>query len=128
MKTLRLYKNLYKIATSEFKTIVESGNIFYFQNKDVPWKLRLFLCDNSFIDIYYSVSGKYSFHWDRRLNLNKIYRHDNAPHRKWKGISTFPKHFHNGSEETVEPSYIADNPESSLRQFLTFVMKHLLKT
>ncbi len=125
-KILRLYKNPLDIAISEFKTIIESGEIFYSQSKE-PWKLRLYLCDGSFTDIYFSVKGKYSYHWDRRLLNNKIYRHDNAPHQKWKDLSTFPKHFHNGSEEVVVPSHISDDPESALRDFLSFVVKHMIE-
>ncbi len=123
-KILNLYKNLLNIAITEFKTVVESGEVFYSQG-GVPWKLRLYLCDGSFIDVYNSGKGKYSYHWDRRITVNKIYRHDNAPHKKWKGISSFPKHFHNGSDEIVAPSRIPDNPELALRQFLTFVVKHI---
>ncbi len=125
-KILRLYKNLLDIAISEFKTIIESGEIFYSQSKE-PWKLRLYLCDGSFTDIYFSVKGNYSYHWDRRLLNNKIYRHDNAHHQRWKDLSTFPKHFHNGSEEVVVPSHISDDPESALRDFLSFVVKHMIE-
>jgi hypothetical protein len=55
----------------------------------------------------------------------KIYRHNNAPHQKWKYISTFPKHFHNGSEDIVVQSHISENPEIALREFLSFVVKHI---
>ena len=93
MKILRLYKSLLDIATTEFVTVVESGEIFYSQGME-PWKVRLYLCDGSIVDIYYSVKGKYSYHWDRRLITHEIFRHDNAPHQRWKYISSFPKHFH----------------------------------
>lgn len=125
-KISRLYKSLLDIATIEFKTVIESGEIFYSQSKE-PWKLRLYLCDGSFIDIYYSTKGKYSYHWDRRLTTNKIYRHDNAPHMRWKDISTFPKHFHDGSENNVISSHISDNPELALREFLGFAVKRIAK-
>ena len=125
-KISRLYKSLLNIATNEFKTVVESGEIFYSQSKE-PWKLRLYICDGSFIDIYYSIKGKYSYHWDRRLVTDKIYRHDNAPNLRWKDISTFPKHFHDGLEDIVVPSYIPDAPELALRDFLSFVAKYIAK-
>lgn len=125
-KISELYKKLLNIATSEFKTVVESGKILYSQSEE-PWKLRLYLYDNSFTDIYYSIKGKYSYHWDRRLTSNKIYRHDNAPHEKWKDIPTFPKHFHNGSDDIVVSSHISDNPESALREFLRFVVVNIVK-
>lgn len=124
-KILRLYRSLLDIAVTGFKTIVESGEIFYSQSNE-PWKLRLYLCDGSFIDVYYSTKGKYSYHWDRRLVTNKIYRHDNAPHRRWKDISTFPKHFHNGSEDIVVPSHIAEDPKLALREFLGFTTEHIV--
>lgn len=125
-KMLRLYGNLLNIATTEFRTIIESGDLLFSQSKE-PWKLRLYLCDGSFMDIYYSMKGKYSYHWDRRLTKNEMYRHDNAPHQRWKNISTFPKHFHNGSEEIVTQSQISDTPELALREFLRFVSMHLKK-
>jgi len=123
---LSLYRKLLDITIKEFRTIVESGEILYSHSNE-PWKLRLYLCDNSFIDIYYSTTGKYSYHWDRRLTTNKIYRHDNAPHQRWKDISTFPKHFHNGSEDSVGPSHIPDDPGLALRDFLTFALRHIAK-
>lgn len=55
-----------------------------------------------------------------------LYRHDNAPHGKWRAVSTFPKHFHDGSEDRVEESQISDNPEQALREFLSFVRSKLL--
>lgn len=124
-KILRLYRNLLDIATTEFKVIVESGEILYSQSKE-PWKLRLYLCEGSFMDIYYSTNNKYSYHWDRRLTSNEIYRHDNAPHQRWKDIPTFPKHFHNGSEDTAVASYISDKPEFALKEFLNFAIKRII--
>ena len=59
MKISELYKKILDIAVSEFKAVVESGQILYSQSEE-PWKLRLYLYDDSFIDIYYSVKGKYS--------------------------------------------------------------------
>lgn len=88
--------------------------------------MRFYLCDGSIIDVYYSTQGKYSYHWDRRLAAKEIYRHDNAPHLSWKDIPTFPKHFHNGSEDVVISSHIPDEPESALRDFLQFAVKHIV--
>ncbi len=124
MKILKLYRSLLDIAINDFGSVIDSGEILYSQSKE-PWKLRLYLCDDSFMDIYYSTRGKYSFHWDRRLITNKIYRHDNAPHRKWRDIPTFPKHFHNGSDNVVVSSHIQNSPDLALREFLKFVIKHI---
>lgn len=125
-RILRLYGNLLKIALTEFRIIIVSGEILYSQSNE-PWKLRLYLCDSSFIDVYYSINGKYSYHWDHRLVTNKIYRHDNAPHQRWKEVSTFPKHLHNGSEEDVVSSHISDTPDLAFKEFLRFVVKHIPK-
>jgi hypothetical protein len=58
-------------------------------------------------------------------SMVKSCRHDNIPHAKWKFVKTFPKHFHNGSEENVIESNISDNPEKAIREFLKFVRIYL---
>lgn len=121
-----LYKSLLEIATTEFTNIVESGEVLYSQSNEA-WKLRLNMCDGSFIDIYYSLKGKYSYHWDRSLSSGKIYRHDNAPHSKWKELDTFPSHFHDGSDDVVVPRHIPETPESALREFLNFAIDIIAK-
>ncbi|MGA9347552.1 MAG: DUF6516 family protein [Anaerolineae bacterium] len=84
-------------------------------------KLRVYLLDGSFVDVWYSLKGDYSFHWERRFINGSLYRHDNAPHARWRYVPTFPKHFHNGREDNVESSFISDSPEEALRDFLDFV-------
>lgn len=71
------------------------------------------------------LKDRYSFHWERKMIDNTIYRQDNAPHKNWRNIKTFPKHFHNGSEENVTESTISNNPEKGLREFLEFVRKKI---
>ncbi|MFB6286842.1 MAG: hypothetical protein ABEK03_09765 [Candidatus Bipolaricaulia bacterium] len=41
----------------------------------------------------------------------------------WFSLTTFPKHFPNGSEADgdVEASHLSDDPETAVREFLTFV-------
>jgi len=74
-----------------------------------------------------SVSGRYSYHWDRRLTSDgDLYRHDNAPPQRWCGVATYPKHFHQGSEGNVMDSHISDDPEVAIREFLAFVRYTLL--
>lgn len=124
-KIFKLYKSLLDIANTEFKAVVESGVILFSQSGE-PWKLRLVFYDGSIMDIYYSVTGKYSYHWDRRLLDGKIYRHDNAPHQKWENISTYPKHFHDGSDIVVVPSHIPDDPQTAIRTFIRFAVKCLI--
>lgn len=125
-KIFKIYKGLLDIAISEYHAVVEKGVILYSQSGE-PWKLRLTLYDGSFIDVYYSSTGKYSYHWERRFQNGKIYRHDNAPHEKWKYIPGFPKHFHDGSETLVRPSVLSDEPEQALRDFLKFAVEQITR-
>jgi len=112
-------EKLKDIAEIEFEDIVENAVI-----TDLN-QLRIFLKEGSFVDVWFSLKlkGRYSYHWERRMIDGSIYRHDNAPHKKWKKIRTFPKHFHNGSEDNVVESEISEIPEEGLREFLEFVRK-----
>lgn len=125
MPTSATYEALRRIAQEEFGELVVVAEIQRLSTGD-PRKLRLTLVDHSFIDIFISVKGRYSYHWDRTGNLpNTIYRHDNAPHKAWRAIATYPKHFHNGSEERVTESHISDQPPTALREFCYFVLQTL---
>jgi len=86
-------------------------------------RMRIFLRDSTFIDIWYSLTNydRYAYHWDRKNIDGMIYRHNNAPHKKWLRVSTFPKHFHNGFEDRVETSEIPKRPDEAIRYFLNFV-------
>ena len=121
-----IYKTLQIIAQREFADIVVSAEVLTLPTND-PLKLRLDISDGSLLDVYLSVSGRYFYHWERRLTpSNDIYRHDNAPHAKWQYVATFPKHFHDGAESNVVASTINDTPAEALRAFLTFVRHKLL--
>ncbi|MGH7901163.1 MAG: toxin-antitoxin system TumE family protein, partial [Thermodesulfobacteriota bacterium] len=74
---------------------------------------------------YTAVGNEYSYHWEMRPLRNQFYRHDNAPHKKWKYISTFPKHCHDGSQDNVVESHISDFQDQGLRQFLNIVRERL---
>jgi hypothetical protein len=110
-------ERLRDIAELEFAEIVVEAFI-----PDIN-ELRIILKDGSFVDIWFSLKllGRYSYHWERRAIDGKIYRHDNAPHKRWRSVATFPKHFHDGSEEQVIESHLSEEPEQALRQFLAFV-------
>ncbi|MEA1907428.1 MAG: DUF6516 family protein, partial [Euryarchaeota archaeon] len=43
-------------------------------------------------------SGRYSYHWNRFEIDGMIYRYDNAPHKVWSHVTTFPHHFHNKND------------------------------
>jgi hypothetical protein len=77
--------------------------------------------------VWFSLNlfGRYSYYWERKAIDGTVYRHDNAPHVRWKHIQTFPKHFHDGSEDRVTLSQLSDEPEEALRNFLSFVRARL---
>jgi hypothetical protein len=110
-------ERLREIAEVEFADIVVEALI-----PDIN-ELRVILTDGSFVDVWFSLKfrDRYSFHWERRAIEGKIYRHDNAPHKRWQSVTTFPRHFHNGSETAVLESHISAVPEEALREFLAFV-------
>jgi hypothetical protein len=110
-------ERLREIAEMEFTDIVAEAFV-----PDVN-ELRIILNDGSFVDVWFSLKlpGRYSYHWERRAIDGKIYRHNNAPHKRWQSVATFPKHFHDGSEDHVVESRLSEEPEQALREFLTFV-------
>lgn len=118
------YKALEQLALANYTDIVLAAQVLLLTSGD-PLKLRLQLLDASFIDVYLSASGRYSYHWERRLTTGEVYRHDNAPHVRWQSVSTFPKHFHDGSEDNARESFISDDPASALTEFLTFARQRL---
>ncbi len=112
------------IAEVEFADIVVEAFV-----PDVN-ELRIILTDGSFVDVWFSLklAGRYSYHWERRAVDGTIYRHDNAPHKHWQSVATFPKHFHNASETNVVESYLSEVSEKALREFLTFVRNKMATT
>lgn len=108
---------LREIAEIEFADIVEEATV-----PDIN-ELRIFLRDGSFVDVWYSLKlvGRYSYHWERRAIDGTIYRYDNAPHKRWETVTTFPLHFHDGTELNVVESHLKSDPPEALRVFLTFV-------
>ena len=119
------YEELRQIALAEFSEIVVFAEVQRLPTGD-PRKLRLSLVDHSFIDIFISTTGRYSYHWGRTESSGSaIYRHDNAPHKAWSHISTFPKHFHNGSEKIVTASAISNQPAEAVREFCRFISEML---
>ncbi len=81
-------------------------------------KIRVVMVDGSFLDIYWSPSGRYSLHYERRHIDGRVYRHDNAPHQRHRHVQTFAKHYHNGSEDHVVESYLPDEPVKRWRSSL----------
>ena len=110
-------ERLLEIAEVEYADVVAETLI-----PDIN-ELRIVLTDGSFLDVWFSLRlvGRYSYHWERHAIDGQIYRHDNAPHKRWQSIATFPRHFHDGSEMNVVESHISTVPAEALREFLTFV-------
>lgn len=126
MSISTIYNELRQIALDEFQDVVLLAEILELPSGD-PRKVRLDIVDGSLLDIFLSISGRYSYHWERRLaGKDRIYRHDNAPHLRWRAVSTFPKHFHDGSEDNVTDSFLNESHPAALRQVLTFVRQTLL--
>lgn len=121
-----IYRQIKSIVDDEFGDIVTNSEII-FAFSGIARKLRINVIDGTFIDIWYSVEDEYSFHWEQRGVRDAVYRHDNAPHRKWSAIKTFPKHCHNGNEKDVTESFLSDEPEKAVREFLKIVREKLLK-
>lgn len=120
MSISRTYEALLHIALNEFPDVVVWGNLLRLPSGEAL-KLRLHLTDDSFIEINLSPTGRYSYHWDRRLiGRSDIYRFDNAPHNAWKRVTTYPAHFHNGSEDNVEASPLDSDPAQAIRQVCSF--------
>ncbi|MBC2747499.1 MAG: hypothetical protein HF975_10960 [ANME-2 cluster archaeon] len=91
-------------------------------------KLRIELVDGSLADVWISVSGKYSYHWNRLLIDGTIYRYDNAPHKPWAYVATFPHHFHNGKDKAVIESDMDSKPDIQMKKFMDFMRETLLKS
>jgi len=125
MHISEIYKAIRAIALSEFTDVAVSAEILRLPTGD-PVKLRLDIADGSLLDVYISLSGRYSYHWERRMTpAADIYRYDNAPHERWRFLASFPRHFHDGAESHVVESDLADKPEHAIRQVLSFVRKKL---
>ena len=118
------YKKLAEIAAREFRDIVVEIEVLKLPSR-APLKLRLHLVDNTFVDVWISPTGKYSYHWEQSVVRDVVFRHNNAPHERWRYVKTFPKHFHNGSEEKVVESYISEDYGEAVREFLSFIRKKL---
>jgi len=114
----RTYSRLARLAASDFADIVNGTSI-------IEGKLRLFLKDRSFIDIWLSVKkkGVYAYHWERRDVDRTIYRHNNLPDREARKLKTYPRHFHNRTEKNIVESNLSDKPEEALRTILEFARK-----
>ena len=59
------------------------------------------------------------------LRERQFYRYDNIPDRRARGLPTFPKHFHEGSEDNIVGRDFGEKPHDVLRNFLSYVREEL---
>ena len=121
-----IYDHLVTVTTKKYSDIIQ-GIVKIKTPSGVITKIRVIFVDNSFLDVYWSPSGRYSLHYEKKRINGTMYRHDNAPHKKHRTIITFPKHFHKGSENNVEESYLPTNPIKALEYFLEFIVNLVRK-
>lgn len=118
-----MYDVLVQIVRDEFSDIVV-GHTIVGRRSAAALKLRLLVRDGTFVDIWLSMDARrYSYHWEQRAMRGIIHCHDNAPDHP--EIATFPKHFHDGSEEAIKSSLISSDPRLAIREFLAFVRARL---
>jgi hypothetical protein len=118
-----MYDQLARIAQREFGAVIIRTETIG-RRAGVALKLRLHVRDGTFIDVWLSTDQRrYAYHWEQRAKRGMLHRHDNAPDHP--EIATHPKHFHNCAEDQVMESYIADDPQAALREFLRFVVQQL---
>lgn len=112
--------DLRKIGEVEFADIVKDSMI-------IDHKLRIFLINNGFIDVSLSqkLPDKFGFHWEVTDLACTIFRYDNFPDKNWRNVSSYPYHFHNGSQQNVEASPFPLAIVDGFRAFLEFVRTKL---
>jgi hypothetical protein len=110
------FESLARIAEIEFSGIVSDS-------ARMGEKLRLLLNDTSYIDIWLShtLKDRFGLHWERRHLDGTFYRYDNFPDTEWHTVNTYPRHFHNGSQDVVESAPFSSDLTEGFRDFLRFV-------
>ena len=74
-----IYSYLITVASKRYKGFIREVAKVELASGVVA-KIRVVFVDSSFLDIYWSPSGRYSLHYERRHINGTVYRHDNAPH------------------------------------------------
>ena len=113
-------EDLARIAEIEFSNIVDGTEM-------VETKLRIILIDDGFVDVWLSkrLTSRFGFHWEHKVT-GLSYRYDNFPDIKWRNVSTFPYHFHNGSQNNVVDSSRFDKDiMEGFRDFMNWVRTKL---
>ena len=115
---LLTYKTLEEVARTEFSDIVKDTALIGGRSAQ-PNKLRIYLTDGSFLDVWLSEEEDYSYHWEQRAVRGLIHRWDNAPDHP--EIETFPNHFHDGKENNVLSSRLNADNRVAFKDFLGFI-------
>ncbi|MCK4821739.1 hypothetical protein KA005_38590 [bacterium] len=112
--------DLKRIAEVEFPDIVKE--VF-----SISYKIRIILIDNSFVDVNLSrkLPDRFGYHWECKDVSGVIFRYDNFPDKNWKKLSTYPYHFHNGSQENVEVTPFPLAVIDGFRAFMEFARNKL---
>ena len=73
-----IYNYLITVASKKYRDFIRE--IAKVELASGVAKVHIVFVDSSFLDIYWSPSGRYSLHYERRHIDGTVYRHDNAPH------------------------------------------------
>jgi len=73
-----IYRYLVTVASKRYRDFIREVARTELAS-GVVVKIRVIFIDSSFLDIYWSSSGHYSLHYERRHINGTLYRHDNAP-------------------------------------------------
>lgn len=119
---LLTYRMLEQITKTEFSDIVKNCNLIGGRSAQ-PNKLRVFLIDGSFLDVWLSEENDYSFHWEQRAVRGLIHRWDNAPDHP--EVVSFPHHFHDGKENNILSSSLKADMIGAFKEVLTFIRAKL---
>jgi hypothetical protein len=115
-------EELARISEIEFSDIVDN-------TERVGTKLRIMLIQEGFIDVWLSrkLKDRFGFHWEQK-DTGLFYRYDNFPNTKWKHVSTYPYHFHEGSQDSVvESSQFEKIITEGFRGFMIWVRSKVTK-
>ncbi len=124
MSLLEVYLKLKRKAEKESPEIVKTAKLIGGKTH-LPNKLRIYIINGSFLDIWLTIDGDYSYHWESTLQDGLIHRWDNAPDHHQ--LATFPKHFHKGSTKNVRESNLSEEPQQALEEILMFIKTKLKK-
>lgn len=93
-------------------------------------KLRIILNQRGFVDanISRALEGKFGFHWECMDVQGTIFRYDNFPDKKWRRVSTYPFHFHDGSQQSVMASPFPHTVIEGFRAFMEFIRTKLTQS